>query len=65
MPVNGQDACLVNLPGIISACCGHGVKEGSLVFANGVVIKGHFRIKQETEEQLHERIAGLHRQQSQ
>lgn len=25
-PVNGRDACLGDLPGIISACCGHGVE---------------------------------------
>ena len=28
MPVNGHDACLGELPGIMSACCGHGKESG-------------------------------------
>lgn len=42
---NGHDPCIANLPGVVLACCGHGVKEGSIHFENGVVIKGNFRIR--------------------
>ncbi len=31
MPVNGHDACLGTIPGVTSACCGHG-KESSFSF---------------------------------
>ena len=41
----GHDPCIANLPGVLMACCGHGVKEGSIHFENGVVIKGSFRIR--------------------
>jgi hypothetical protein len=36
----GHDACLGNLPGVIDACCGHGVKEAYINFENGVTIRG-------------------------
>jgi hypothetical protein len=28
MPVDGHDACLGHIPGVSSACCGHGVEPG-------------------------------------
>ena len=36
----GYDACLGTLPGVIDACCGHGVKEAYIHFENGVTIRG-------------------------
>jgi hypothetical protein len=39
---DGQDPCIANLPGVINACCGHGVKEGYVMFDNGIVIRGIF-----------------------
>jgi hypothetical protein len=42
---NGHDYCLKNLPGVKSACCGHGVHDGYITFENGVVIVGKFEIK--------------------
>jgi len=36
----GSDPCLGDLPGVDSACCGHGVREKSYIrFTNGVVIR--------------------------
>lgn len=34
----GHDACLRKLPGVKSACCGHGVRAGYIAFENGVRI---------------------------
>jgi hypothetical protein len=36
----GHDACLGTLPGVIDACCGHGVREAYIHFENGVTIRG-------------------------
>ena len=36
----GYDPCLGTLPGVIDACCGHGVKEAYIIFGNGVTIRG-------------------------
>lgn len=33
------DHCLGSLPGVISACCGHGRTEGYIIFENGTRIK--------------------------
>jgi len=33
----GEDACMGYLPGVVSACCGHG-GEGYIEFENGVTI---------------------------
>lgn len=41
----GHDDCIKNLPGIIYACCGHGIEEGYLYFENGIVIRGKFKIE--------------------
>jgi hypothetical protein len=32
------DPCLGMRPGVISACCGHGVRPGIIVFSDGVMI---------------------------
>jgi hypothetical protein len=32
------DPCLGKLPGVISACCGHGIENGYIVFANNVSV---------------------------
>lgn len=40
----GCDPCLGKLPGVVSACCGHGVKRGHIIFTNGVKIKGRFAV---------------------
>jgi hypothetical protein len=42
---NGHDACLGNLPGVIAACCGHGITEGHILFENGISIRGNFNIE--------------------
>lgn len=42
MPMdNGNDPCLGDLPGVVGACCGHGLPEqqGYILFENGVRIK--------------------------
>jgi len=37
----GHDACLGTLPGVMNACCGHGIREEAYVrFTNGVVLRG-------------------------
>jgi hypothetical protein len=41
----GHDDCLGNLPGVMFACCGHGVKKGYIKFKNGVVIHGTFDVR--------------------
>ncbi len=30
------------IPGVRSACCGHGVQRGFIAFKNGVVVRGMF-----------------------
>lgn len=35
----GHDACLGRIQGAISACCGHGVKDGHVLFAGAKGIK--------------------------
>ena len=42
---NGHDPCLANLPGVKSACCGHGIHNGYITFSNGIVIIGKFEVK--------------------
>ena len=44
---NGCDPCLGVLPGVESACCGHGVKKGYIIFSDGTKIKGEFSITKE------------------
>lgn len=34
----GVDPCLGVLPGVISACCGHGVGRGFILFENGTMV---------------------------
>ena len=41
---DGQDPCISNLPGIAYGCCGHG-KEGYLMFEDGTMIMGDFKIE--------------------
>jgi predicted Zn-ribbon and HTH transcriptional regulator len=38
----GHDPCLKNLPGVKSACCGHGREQGYIQFTNGIVVRGIF-----------------------
>ena len=37
---NGNDPCLGDLPGVVGACCGHGLEsqQGYILFENGVRI---------------------------
>ena len=43
MPLpTGEDACLGNIPGIASACCGHGVEEAYAI--RHPVIQGEYGI---------------------
>jgi hypothetical protein len=39
---DGHDPCIPNLPGVRSACCGHGVKDGYIMFENRIAIDGNF-----------------------
>jgi hypothetical protein len=32
---DGEDGCLGHLPGVITACCGHGERDGYIIFENG------------------------------
>lgn len=32
----GPDPCWGFLPGVVAACCGHGIKAGGIAFENGV-----------------------------
>lgn len=44
--VEGHDACLGTLPGVINACCGHGeVDEAYVQYKNGTVIRGKTAIE--------------------
>jgi hypothetical protein len=43
----GHDPCIANLPGVVGACCGHGVAEAYLELENGTVLIGDFGICRE------------------
>ena len=43
----GHDACLKSLPGVKFACCGHGEQDGYIMFTDGRVIRGPFRMMEE------------------
>lgn len=44
----GHDPCIANLPGVINACCGHGVSSESYIqFENGVIVRGFIIDKKE------------------
>jgi hypothetical protein len=55
----GHDACLGTLPGVIAACCGHGVEDGLILFENGVSIKGNFNIEIPLDEAKNKLVAFL------
>ena len=38
---NGPDVCLGWLPGVTSACCGHGVEKPSVMLDSGVYLTGY------------------------
>ena len=40
-----HDACLGTFPGVIDACCGHGVTEAYIYFENGLTIRGSLVIE--------------------
>jgi hypothetical protein len=40
-----HDACLGTLPGVIDACCGHGVTEAYINFENGLTLRGSLVIE--------------------
>jgi len=39
---DGHDPCIANLPGVVAACCGHGVETGYVMFEDGRTIRGNF-----------------------
>ena len=49
MRKDGQDPCIANLPGVVSACCGHGGNTGYILFENGVCISGVFTVEYDVE----------------
>lgn len=40
-----HDACLGTLPGVVDACCGHGVTEAYINFENGLTLRGSLVIE--------------------
>jgi len=42
---NKHDPCIKNLPGVMNACCGHGVEDGYIQFEDGRVIHGKFNVE--------------------
>ena len=41
LPLEGdEDACLGHIPGVTSACCGHGVERACLMFDDGTFMQG-------------------------
>ena len=38
-PENGHDPCLGELPGVEYACCGHGGRDGYIIFSNNLEIR--------------------------
>lgn len=36
---DGEDGCLGHLPGVMHACCGHGVEDGYITFENGMELE--------------------------
>ena len=42
---DGHDPCIANLPGVSSACCGHGKTKGYIEFENGKIIRGNFEVE--------------------
>ena len=46
-PDDEDDPCLGHLPGVVKACCGHGVRKDSyIVFENGFTIAGFEIVKE-------------------
>lgn len=45
LPIDGMDACISNRPGVLNACCGHGIRKGYVQFENGIIIRGDFSIE--------------------
>jgi hypothetical protein len=35
----GHDPCIADLPGVMNACCGHGVRAGYIMFENGITVR--------------------------
>jgi hypothetical protein len=52
-PPSGHDPCIENLPGVLYACCGHGVEPGYISFENGVIIRGVFTEIERSPESAH------------
>jgi hypothetical protein len=36
--------CLGILPGVVGACCGHGLNQGFVTFKNGMTLYGYLRL---------------------
>jgi hypothetical protein len=41
----GHHPCIANLPGVLMACCGHGQRDGYVMFVDGRVILGPFAVE--------------------
>ena len=41
----GHDYCLRNLGRVANACCGHGKNEGYIMFEDGTIISGYFKVE--------------------
>ena len=39
---DGHDPCIDNIPNIVSACCGHGVEDGYILFDEDFILRGKF-----------------------
>jgi DNA-directed RNA polymerase subunit RPC12/RpoP len=47
-PAQGPDSCWGVLPGVKSACCGHGTRKGYILFENDVKVEGRFTVSTRT-----------------
>ena len=42
---HGDDPCIQNLPGVRYGCCSHGKGQGYIMFENGTIIRGKFKVE--------------------
>jgi hypothetical protein len=56
----GHDPCIANLPGVLDACCGHGVGDGYIMFVDGRIIRGPFTVELDMVPTIEERFQEFH-----
>lgn len=63
---DGHDPCMANLPGVIYACCGHGLEHGYLKFEDGRCLR-FMPLSVDLDEPMHEvveRVPIFHKNES-